>query len=497
MSFNLPRVRNPGHQARAAFALPLLAILAYWGGGGAALIALTAVLPIGILMQGRPRQPMSWGAVSDQVIARLDATLQETKVTSGATGCMVIQFDELSHLCDRHGRTRQSELLAACIGRLHAALRPGDSLFALEDGSLAVTLASTHRLDLEVMVQIAGRLHLVAQQPMTLACGVVQVTCSIGFCHSRQLEKPSGRALLDAAQVAGDEAARYRPGAIRGYSIDLAQARTERDALRSGFAGAVERGEVRAFFQPQLSTDTGEVTGMEALVRWHHPERGCLAPGLFLPALEGSELMELLGQTMLTQALAALAELDRKGLRVPTVAVNFSATELRDPQLPDRLKWVLDRFQLAPSRLTVEVLETVVAGDGEDIIASNIARIAAFGCKVDLDDFGTGNASITAIRRFALNRLKIDRSFVRDVDQNREQQQLVTAILSLAERLGLETLAEGVETQGEHALLAQLGCGHVQGYAIAYPMPIEDMALWLAKHREQVTNALRIGVKAR
>ncbi|RYH95127.1 MAG: EAL domain-containing protein, partial [Acetobacteraceae bacterium] len=345
------------------------------------------------------------------------------------------------------------------------------------------------------MVRIAARLHLVVQQPVTLSTGPVQITCSIGFCHSGQLARPTGRALLDAAQVAGDEAAQYRPGAIRGFSAELARARADRDALRMGFADAVDRGEVRAWFQPQLSTDSGEVTGIEALVRWKHPDRGLLAPGAFLPAIEGSALMELLGQTMLTQSLAALAELDRRGLRVPTVAVNFSAQELQDPQLPERLRWTLDRFQLAPSRLTVEVLESVVAGDGDEVIASNISRIAAMGCGVDLDDFGTGNASITAIKRFALNRLKIDRSFVLEVDQNRDQQKLVTAILSLAERLGLETLAEGVETPGEHALLAQLGCGHVQGFVIAKPMPIEDLAIWLAAHREKHAKALLVGVR--
>ena len=152
---------------------------------------------------------------------------------------------------------------------------------------------------------------------------------------------------------------------------------------------------------------------------------------------------------------------------------------------------------LVPDRLTVEVLESVVAKDGDDIIARNISRIAALGCGVDMDDFGTGNASITSIRRFALRRLKIDRSFVRAVDSNRDQQQLVTAILSLAERLGLETLAEGVETQGEHAMLAQLGCGHVQGYVLARPMPGEDVAPWLADHRNRLSEALRIGVRAR
>ena len=495
MGFAFSRLTE--HPLQIVALLPVAGLLAYWVGGEVALTALAAALPLGVLALGQRPRAKRLEAMSDQVIARLETTLSDIGAKGGATGCFVIQFDDPAHLCDRLGRTRQSELLAACIARLRGALRPGDMLYTLEDGSLVVALGQTPRLDLEIMVRIAARLHLVVQQPITLAQGPVQVTASIGFCTSQQLARPSGRALLDAAQVAGDEAAQYRPGAIRGYSADLARARADRDALRAGFAGAVDRGEIRAWFQPQLSTDNGEVTGVEALVRWHHPDRGLLAPGAFLPAIEGSELMELLGQTMLTQSLAALAEFDRAGVRVPTVAVNFSAQELRDPQLPDRLRWTLDRFQLAPSRLTVEVLESVVAGDGDEIIASNISRIASMGCGVDLDDFGTGNASITAIRRFALNRLKIDRSFIRDVDQNRDQQKLVTAILSLAERLGLETLAEGVETQAEHALLAQLGCGHVQGYVIAKPMPVEDLASWLVAHREKHAQALRIGVKTR
>lgn len=493
--FKLPRLGD--HPRQIAALLPVAGLLTYWVGGELALAGLAAALPLTVLAIGKSDQPRQPGAVSDQVTAQLDATLAEIASQGGATGCFVIQFDDPATLCDRLGRSRQSEVLSASIARLRGGLRQGDMLFSLEDGSLVVTLARTTRLDLEIMVRIAARLHMVVQQPMSLSSGPLQVTCSIGFCHSHQVARPTGQALLDAAQVAGDEAAHYRPGAIRGYSSDLARARTDRDALRAGFADAVARGEVRAWFQPQLSTDSGAVTGLEALVRWHHPERGLLAPGAFLPALEGADLLELLGQTMLTQALAALSELDRKGYRVPTVAVNFSAQELMDPQLPDRLRWMLDRFQMAPSRLSVEVLESVVSGEGDEIIVSNLSRIAAMGCGVDLDDFGTGNASISAIRRFALNRLKIDRSFVKDVDQNREQQKLVTAILSLAERLGLETLAEGVETPAEHALLAQLGCGHVQGYVVAPPMPVEELPTWLDKHRETHSRALLIGVKTR
>lgn len=480
-----------------ALGLSALAFAVYWIAGERALLVLSAGLPLAFFLAGRLVSEAPVAAVSDQVIDRLDAVLSDRTQGPHQTGCFVLQFDDPSWLCDRHGRTRQSEILAACIGRIRGAMRPGDMLFPLEDGNLVVVLAPSQRLDLEGMVRIAGRLQLVVQQPMVLAEGSVQVTCCIGFCHARQLATESGRALLEAAQVAVDEALRHRPGAIRSYTDELALTRAARDALRAGFAGAIEAGEIRAHFQPQLSTDSGAVSGVEALARWHHPTRGCLPPGEFLPALEGTDLMQLLGREMLNQSLAALSAWDRAGLTVPTVAVNFTAEDLRDPLFPEQLTWALDRHELSPSRLTVEVLESVVAGLSDDIIARNIARVTAMGCGVDLDDFGTGNASITAIRSFAPRRLKIDRSFVRGVDHDRDQQKLITAILSLAEQLGLETLAEGVETQAEHAMLAQLGCAHVQGFVTAKPLPPDEVAGWLARHRERVAKALCIDMRAR
>jgi EAL domain-containing protein (putative c-di-GMP-specific phosphodiesterase class I) len=246
-----------------------------------------------------------------------------------------------------------------------------------------------------------------------------------------------------------------------------------------------------------VSTHTGSITGFEALARWYHPEKGLIPPAEFLPMIEDAGLSERLGEVILYQALTALVRWDRAGLQVPTVAVNFSAPELRNPRLADKLKWELDRFDLAPNRLSVEVLENVVAQTDNDVIVSNIAALASLGCGIDLDDFGTGHASITSIRRFAVRRIKIDRSFVTRLDEDREQQKMVSAILSMAERLGLETLAEGVETPGEHAMLAQLGCGDVQGFGIARPMPVDETMEWIARHRDKLGTMPRIGSRAR
>lgn len=477
--------------------LPALAVPLLWIGGQGLLLAFAVSLPPVLLVARRLWPDVAAVPISDQVIARLDALMQDGDRSGGQSGCFVVQFDDPFRLCNRVGRTRQSEILAASIGRTRGALRPGDVLFALEDGSLAVVLSPSQRLDLAGMVRIAGRLQIVVQQPMDLADGVAQVTCCIGFCLADQVPDRSGRSLLEAAQLALDEARRHGPGAIRAYTADLAQARAHRDALRAAFPDAVETGRIVAHFQPQLSTDSGEISGLEVLARWQHPDHGTLMPGQFLPALDGTGLIALLGREMLKQALDALVAWDRAGLRVPRVAVNLDPAELADPDLPDRLVWALDARSLSSSRLAVEVLESVIAGGADDIVARNLSRIADLGCGVDLDDFGTGNTSIATIRRFALQRLKIDRSFIRNIDTDRDQQALTTAILSLAERLGLDCLAEGVETQGEHAMLAQLGCGHVQGYGIARPMPFAAVAPWVVQYRKKMSLALRIGVRAR
>ena len=474
--------------------LPAFILGALWLGGPSGVIAAALVLSGLVAWVQRTTSLSDSLPVCDQVGAALDRALRDGAPTGASTGCIVLQFDDSLRLCDRLGRARQSEILAASISRLRGAMRPGDRLYALEDGSLAVALGPTLRLDLEAMLRIAGRMQLVVQQPMQLQGGAVQLTCSVGFCPARSVPGAGGRAILDAAQIAADEAMRHRPAALRAFTPDLAQVRQARDALRARFAAAVEAGEIRAYFQPQVSTDSGEVTGVEALARWHHPDRGLLGPGDFLPAIDGTELMDQLGEVMLDQGLALLAATDALGVRIPAVSVNLTARDLGDGQLPDRMRWALDRHGLTPSRLTVEVLESVVAQSGDDSIAHVIARLADLGCGIDLDDFGTGNASITTIRRFNLTRLKIDRSFVRNVDTDRDQQKFVTAVLALAEQLGLDTLAEGVETQGEHAMLAQLGCGHVQGFVLARPMPADDLALWLRQHRERLDRALRIGV---
>jgi EAL domain-containing protein (putative c-di-GMP-specific phosphodiesterase class I) len=160
--------------------------------------------------------------------------------------------------------------------------------------------------------------------------------------------------------------------------------------------------------------------------------------------------------------------------------------------LIQKINWDLDRFDLSADRLAIEVLETVVARAPDDMITRNINALGALGCRIDLDDFGTGHASLASIRRFGVNRIKIDRSFVMKADKDPEQQRMISAILTMADRLGVETLAEGVETVGEHVILAQLGCDHVQGFGIARPMPVDQTMAWITDHTAKLRDMPRI-----
>lgn len=487
--------------------LPAVTLAAFWFGGEEALILTALAAPMVFTMSGAFRfqetalatQPdgPSGLALRPQVINMLDDALRDGASGGRMTGCLVVQFDDAEIILDRHGRAAQTEILLRSAERICSALRGGDTVARLEGGGFAIALAPVRWLDLETMVQLATRLQASLADPISLDAARLYVTASIGFCLGARAPEGTGASLLDAAQIAADEALGHGPSSIRAFTPGMARNRADRDAFRDVLEAALDEGQIRPHFQPQISTDTGALSGFEALARWHHPERGIIMPAEFLPAIEEAGLCERLGEVILFHALTSLVKWDKAGLRVPAVGVNFSAAELRNPRLAEKLKWELDRFDLTPDRLAVEILETVVAETDNDVIVHNIAALSRLGCGIDLDDFGTGHASITSIRRFAVRRIKIDRSFVTRVDEDREQQKVVSAVLSLAERLGLQTLAEGVETQAELSMLGQLGCGHVQGYGIARPMPFEETADWIARHRAQVIAAPKIGHKAR
>lgn len=478
--------------------LPCISLASYWFGGEGALIIVSGLLPLiylaaGAIHEDRPTADR-YGDILPRAAfeANVVKTFERCNETRLHSNLLFILLEEFDQLAGRHGQSTADLVRQRTEDRLTAVLRDEDMIGEMGDVRFTVCTAPMRQLDLENCIQLAGRLQSAIEEPISVDGIAIYLTASIGFCQHARAPGKTASDWIEAANIALTEAQRHGPTAIRAFNEDMHRAQKIRTTLRDDAANALDTGQIQPWFQPQISTDTGEITGFEALAHWTHPERGMIPPAEFLPALEEAALLERLAEVMMYHSFAALKAWDGAGLTVPQVGVNFAGSELNNPRLLEKIKWELDRFDLSPDRLAVEVLETVVASAPHDMITRNINALGELGCTIDLDDFGTGHASIASIRRFSVGRIKIDRSFVIKADRDPDQQRMISAILTMAERLGVETLAEGVETVGEHVLLAQLGCDHVQGFGIARPMPFEKTLDWIVGHTQKLQDMPRI-----
>ncbi|WP_370229629.1 putative bifunctional diguanylate cyclase/phosphodiesterase [Cognatishimia sp.] len=411
------------------------------------------------------------------------------------TACFMVQVDRFSDFLATHGDTAGFQLQRSFSERLSRVLRDGDLVTRVADGAFKCLIHPVKHLDLEICIHMANRIKSALESPLLIDGHSARATVSVGFCISGQMQTHTLASLEEGATIALAAAQRASTSSIRAFSPKLLQHHQNRKKICDEARDALINGEVVAWFQPQVSTETGAITGFEALARWQHPQHGIMPPGEFLDTLAESGQLEKLSEEMLRQSISAINSWDLKGHSVARVGINFSGDELHNPMLAERISWELDRHEMPAHRIAIEVLESVIAGAPDGVLARNLRDLAKLGCHIDLDDFGTGHAAISSVQRFSANRLKIDRSFVKEVDRNQDQQRLIAAIVTMAEQLGIATLAEGVETAGEHTMLAQLGCGHVQGFGIARPMPFHDTIPWMRTHAQKLSSLPSLGRK--
>ncbi len=290
--------------------------------------------------------------------------------------------------------------------------------------------------------------------------------------------------ILANSNAAVERARSALPPAIQHFSRADQSYVNQHILVANELEKAFDNDQIEPWFQPQIGFATNEITGFEALVRWNHPHRGVLSPAAFLDIAEQTGQTERLGEIVLRKSLAALNHWQQAGLVVPRVSVNLSPKQLANPNLAKLMQWELDRNALEPSRLAVEVLESVLGHTRECTVQRNLQSLKSIGVLIDLDDFGTGNASIVNIRRFGVHRIKIDRSFISGLEQNDDQQKIISAMVTMANALGVQTLAEGVETPAEEFVLRKLGCHFLQGYTLAKPMPAKDVIEFAASYRD-------------
>jgi len=481
--------------------LPAVALAGLWFGlEGMFLLGMTALLvgwmtrplPIPTDDSDLPRDGATGLPLRDEAVAIMSDFIVEAQAAARGTACIVLGFDEPNMLVRQMHLEELGEFMRRISERMSGALREVDTLAQVNGTRFAIMLRPTPRPDLESLIQLSARLQSAVETPVSVGARAIHATCHIGFCLMGRAPAATGESLLSAAEIAADEAARHGPSAIRGYSREVEKSAQSRSTLSNDAAEALESGQIRPFYQPQISTDTGDVVGLQMVPRWLHRKRGILGEKDIQAAIEAAGLQRRFAEIMLYQAFGALRDFDARGADYGTLSLPISGEMLRNPKFLERMKWEFDRFEVAPERICLTLCQEETEQLNQEIVAHNMSQIAKLGCRIELAGFGNGPVSVTTIKRTATHRMRIHRSFVTKIDHDPEQQRVVAAMISLCEGLGLETLADGATSIGEHAMLGQLGCAIVQGNAIAPPMPLDELGEWVRRHRAKRAAAPRI-----
>ncbi|KAA3623524.1 MAG: EAL domain-containing protein [Proteobacteria bacterium] len=309
-------------------------------------------------------------------------------------------------------------------------------------------------------------------KPFGLAGHEFRISASIGVTLFPK-DGEDERTLIKNADMTMYQAKEFGRNNVQFFTKELSAQSLERLTLESSLRHALERDEFRLYYQAKLDTDSGRVIGAEALLRWHHPEMGIIAPMKFIPLAEETGMIVPIGRWVLRTACRQNIEWDACGLPKITIAVNLSARQFLDTHLLDDVREILDETGMDPRRLEVEITESMIMQDVE-LAADTLRKLKQLGVKVAIDDFGTGYSSLSTLKLFPLDIFKIDKSFIRDVVHNTDDRLLTEAIIALGKSLRLTVVAEGVETDEQADLLRELGCTLVQGFRINKPMPATE-----------------------
>jgi diguanylate cyclase (GGDEF)-like protein/PAS domain S-box-containing protein len=406
--------------------------------------------------------------------ARLDRVLAKATETQTRCAVMLIDLDRFKHVNDTLGHDVGDKLLAEVARRIRCVVRESDIVARLGGDEFVVVVSGIKEDTLldnivtNVFDQLRGNVDLSGR--------IIYTSASVGVAVSPQ-DGTDGSTLLQHADLAM-YAAKYQGGdTFRLFNASMACS-PDRLALEVDLRGALERQELVLHYQPRVDTITGRPTGFEALVRWNHPTRGLIPPGVFIPIAEETGLIEPIGQWILETACADLRQwLDAKGEPL-RVSVNLSSLQLARETLPERIAALLEVAGIPASLLELEINESAAMRSPE-VAERHLARLKALGITLSIDDFGTGHSSLARLKLLNVDCLKIDRSLVKDCAVDSYDAALCRATIALGRALGLEVVAEGVEMQEQWQFLAQEHCSAIQGFLIARAMPAAEVFAFL------------------
>lgn len=411
---------------------------------------------------------------------RVGHALERSRRTGGRVAVLLLDLDAFKKVNDTIGHVQGDELLRTVAHRLLAATRGTDTVARLGGDEFAVLLQDI-RSDEEITV-VADRIAAALARPVDLAMKPVCIGASMGVattCDASDTEE-----LLRNADVALREAKQGRRGSHVVFSADAHAPVLVRLALEADLPGVLERNELTLMYQPMVELATGEMAGVEALLRWAHPRRGLVQPSEFIPIAEETGLIVQIGRWVLHEACRQGATWNRsrrgEGL---TISVNISAHQLAAHDLAADVASALDASGLEPRSLLLEITESVLLRD-EECTLERLRQLKALGVRLAIDDFGTGYSSLGQLRRFPMDILKVDKAFIDGLAAGEKGLALTRAVFALGESLGLRCIAEGVEKPAQHATLRRLGCSLAQGFLFARPLTPPQIDALLASRTE-------------
>jgi len=409
---------------------------------------------------------------------QVDQAIERKRHSGGSLGVMILDLDRFKEVNDTLGHGQGDVLLRSIAERLGNALRDVDVVARLGGDEFGV-MVSLRKHDPPAIVQVAERIRDALEPPFSLGDLWIDAGASIGIAISSD-DADDAEALLQQADVAM-YLAKHSGSGYETYDIARDPNGPERLELIRDLRHGIHNDELVLHYQPKIEVRTGRLVGFEALVRWQHPVRGLLPPADFIELAERTDAVRSLTLQVVEKALAQVKAWSEEGREMP-VAVNLSARVLLDATLPADIERLLDEAGVDPSLLEVELTESSLIAD-PDRTAVILGRLNAAGVRVTIDDFGTGYSSLVLLRRLPVDAIKVDRSFVGEMHRSGEDAAIVESTISLADSLGIDVVAEGVESAEILDQLRAMGCHQAQGFYMCRPKPADELEAWVEAGR--------------
>ncbi|MFO1206197.1 MAG: EAL domain-containing protein [Burkholderiales bacterium] len=407
---------------------------------------------------------------------RLEVALGQARREGRLVGALFIDLDRLKVVNDTLGHEAGDQLLREAARRLTGTMREGDTVARLGGDEFMVVLPNM--ADSRGAAAVARKILDGLARPMELKGQEVFMSASIGISLF-PTDAADSEALIRNADAAMYSAKRNGGDNYQFYTSDLNVQVQERLVIEQGLRVAEQRNELHLLYQPKVDLATGAIIGVEALLRWHHPTLGSISPERFIPVAEETGLIVPIGEWVLRRACMQVRAWREAGIELP-IAVNLSACQFRQRNLAQTIHRILSETGVPPQFIEIEITESDVMENAESAIAT-LVELKSRGISISIDDFGTGYSSLSYLKRFPLDVLKIDRSFVRDIAVDSDDAAIVEAIIALARSLEIKVVAEGVETPDQMAFLNRSGCNFAQGYLFSPPVEAERVAALLAQ----------------